>query len=146
MLYDACSYNIYMHIMEYLHDVIFVKLYFRNFLQTKSGVVMGRVLTEFGKPGKKDFWKSQGKSWNFEKSSKVMEKSIFVKLYFRNFLQTKSGVVMGRVLTEFGKPGKKDFWKSQGKSWNFEKSSKVMEKSWNLEKLTPINHPPALEI
>ena len=35
------------------------------------------------------------------------------------------------------------FWK---KSWNFEKSSKVMEKSWNLENPTPINHPPALEI
>ena len=38
------------------------------------------------------------------------------------------------------------FWKNHGKSWNFEKSSKVMEKSWNLENLTPINHPPALEI
>ena len=38
------------------------------------------------------------------------------------------------------------FWKSRGKPWNFEKSSKVMEKSWNLENLTPINHPPALEI
>ena len=34
----------------------------------------------------------------------------------------------------------KIFWKSHGKSWNFEKSSKVMEKSWNLENFTPINH------
>ena len=40
----------------------------------------------------------------------------------------------------------KIFWKSHGKSWNFEKSSKVIEKSWNVENLTPINHPPALEI
>ena len=38
----------------------------------------------------------------------------------------------------------KIFWKSHGKSWNFEKSSKVMEKSWNLENLTPINHPPSI--
>ena len=34
----------------------------------------------------------------------------------------------------------KIFWESHGKSWNFEKSSKVMEKSWNLENLTPIKH------
>ena len=34
----------------------------------------------------------------------------------------------------------KIFWKSHGKSWNFEKSSKVMEKSWNFENPIPINH------
>ena len=37
------------------------------------------------------------------------------------------------------------FWKSHGKSWNFEKSSKVMEKSWNFENPVPKNHPRALE-
>ena len=40
----------------------------------------------------------------------------------------------------------KIFWKSHGKSWNFEKSSKVMEKSWNFENPIPTNHSPALEI
>ena len=52
-----------------------------------------------------------------------------------------------RFPTGSGKPGKIFFFlKSHGKSWNFEKSSNVMEISWNLENLTPINHPPALEI
>ena len=32
----------------------------------------------------------------------------------------------------------KIFWKSHGKSWNLEKSSKVMEKSWNFENCIPI--------
>ena len=45
MLYDACLYDIYLHILEYLHDEFFVKLNFGNFFKTKSGVVMGPALS-----------------------------------------------------------------------------------------------------
>ena len=66
--------------------------------------------------------------------------------YFQFFMVFKTLVIDGLVQEEGShrvwKTWKnKMFWKSRGKSWNFEKSSKVMEKSRNLENLTPINQP-----
>ena len=70
----------------------------------------------------REMWKN---SWKFS------EKFPYPGSHFLNKILKFSNVRQPcfiRVPTWSGKPGKnKIFWKSHGKSWNFEKSSKIME-------------------